>query len=190
MRMATATRYRRNKASPSTALYPRRRPWSPGQASAPSSFATACASAWRIERNALRGKSASAATMIRLEAPSARYTATKVPGSRTWTTGAPEPLHDHGAEPHFAGTDAVDEGTGHGADGQGEDCDAPDQKSRDPEGDVPNLVQVYDEKRKCQPAADRGSEARREQDAQGPWETTRGHRSILALSSRFLNRLC
>ncbi len=104
--------------------------------------------------------------------------------------GDTEPLHDHGDEHHCAGTDAVDEGTGHGADGQGEDCDAPDQKSRDPEGDVPNLVQVYDEKRKCQPAADRGSEARREQDAQGPWETTRGHRSILALSSRFLNRLC
>ena len=90
--------------------------------------------------------------------------------------GDAETLHDHGHEHHFPGADAVDEGTGQGAHGQGKDCDAPDQKARDPEGDVSYLVQIDDEKRKCQPASDRRHEARSEQDAERPWKTTGGHR--------------
>ena len=69
--------------------------------------------------------------------------------------GDAKTLHDVGHEHHFPGTDAVDEGTGQGADWQCKDGDAPDQQARDPERDVPDLVQVDDEKRHCQPAADR-----------------------------------
>ena len=54
--------------------------------------------------------------------------------------GDAKTLHDVGHEHHFPGTDAVDEGTGQGADWQCKDGDAPDQQARDPESDVPDLV--------------------------------------------------
>lgn len=90
-------------------------------------------------------------------------------------TGGAEPLHDHGYKHHLAGTDVVDKGTGHRTYGKSEDRDAADQHTRDPERDVSNLVQIYDEKRESKTAADRRHETCREQDTKGPWETTGGH---------------
>jgi hypothetical protein len=63
-------------------------------------------------------------------------------------------LHDHGHDDDFSGPETVDEGTGHGTDRQGEDRHRTYQKTRDPERNVADLVQVDDEKRKCQASTD------------------------------------
>ena len=68
--------------------------------------------------------------------------------------GDAEALHDHGHENDFPGADPVDERTRQRAHGKRQDRHSPDEKTRYPERNVPDLVQIDDEKGKGQPSPD------------------------------------